>query len=174
MISLLIFIATAAIFYSYSQDSGQGSSMDDIVRDAKTTSGYFISSGYPKDWNSSRVIMIGLTNGDGRIAGSKLDSLNEIQYSAARSLLNTKYEFFLHFEDRKGCFVKIKSSGENYGFGHPEAGVVDAGSSGSCIMQDAKNMALNLTDIGPEKVVKIERVVILNSTIAKMVLHEWQ
>ena len=97
MISLLIFIAAAVFFYAYSSNSNGSSSMEDIVRDAKTASGYLISSGYPKSWNSSTVIIIGLTDGDGRIAGSKLDSLEDIQYSTARSLLNTKYDFFLYF-----------------------------------------------------------------------------
>jgi len=174
MISLLIFIATAAIFYSYSSNSNQGSSMEDIVRDAKTASGYLISPGYPKDWNSSNAIIIGLTNDDGRIAVSKLNSFSDMQYSAVRSLLNTKYDFFVYFADKSGCFIKIGSSGENYGYGHPDADVVNAGSSDSCSMADAKNMTLNLSDIAPEKVVKIERFVILNSTIARMVLHEWQ
>lgn len=174
MISLLIFIATAAIFYAYSSNFSGDSSMESTVRDAKTTSGYLISSGHPKGWNSSSVIMLGLTNDDGRIVSSKLNLLGDIQYSTARSLLNTKYDFFIHFADKNDCFIKIKSSGENYGYGHPNADVVNGGSSDSCIMADAKNMSLNLSDISPQKVVKIERFVILNSTIAKMVLHEWQ
>lgn len=174
-ISLLIFIATLTIYYSYSANTqnSEESSMQSIVSDAKAVSAYLAGSGYPRNWNSSNVAILGLTDGSGRIAASKLEGLDVIPYATARSLLNTKYDFFVYFTDKSKCAIRIKSSGENYGYGHPDADFAEAGGSDSC-PSDSKKRALNLSGISPKKVVRIDRYVILNSSIANMVIHEWE
>ena len=172
----MVFIITLGIYYYYSSNTPHtdDSSLGSILMDAQVVSSYLAGPGYPLNWTTSNVVILGLTDGNGRIATSKLASLQDIQYSTARSLLNTKYDFFIYFTDKTGCIVKIKSTGENYGYGHPDADLKDIGSSSSCALAGAKNMSLNLSDISPKKLVKIERLVILNSTASRLVLHEWQ
>ncbi|MBI2108445.1 hypothetical protein HYU10_00710 [Candidatus Woesearchaeota archaeon] len=176
IIGLMIFIITLATYYYYSSNapSNDDSSLENILGDANTVSSYLAGPGYPLNWSSADVMILGLTDGSGRIVGSKLSSLDGLQYSGARSLLNTKFDFFLYFTDKSGCLIRFMSSGENYGFGHPDAELDEIGGSGSCAVSGAKSMVLNLSEIAPEKVVKVERLVILNSTVSRMVLHEWR
>ena len=160
-----------SIFYSYAESKTEDASLENLAGDAKAVSSYLISSGHPDNWSISNVAILGLTNSNGRIDASKLLLLEGIGYSKARTLLNTKYDFFIYFLDKASCVIKIN---DDYGFGHPDAELEDKGSSESCLMQDAKNMSLDLSEINPKKLVKIERLAVHNSTISKMVLHEWE
>lgn len=173
IISLLIFVATLTVYYShtYNTQNNEQSSMQNIVSDAKAGSAYLAGPGYPENWNSSSVAILGLTDGNGRVQAPKLEALSSIPYSSARSLLNTKYDFFLYFAGQSDCLIEISSG--VYGYGHPDANLAETGSSDSC-PSGTKNMTLNLSGMSPEKVIRISRLVILNSSIANMVIHEWQ
>ena len=145
--------------------------LEDVVSDAKAVSSYLTGMGYPVNWSSSDVIILGLSDSNSRIIPDKLSRLESVDYSNARSLLNTKYEFFIYFTDKNGCIIKFPSG--NYGYGHSDAELDDTGDASPCNFDDAKRMVLNLSQISPNDLVKIERIVIYNSTVSRMVLHEW-
>ena len=172
IIGLLIFIlAVSSYYYYYDNEKNDDSSLENLMGDARTVSSYLAGAGLPLNWTSNSVIVIGLTDDNSRVNTAKLNSLNSIQYSTARTLLNTKYDFYIYFQDKSNCVLKLIS--DNYGYGHPDAKLKDIGSSDSCLTPESKNMTLNLSNINPKKVVRVERILIYNSTVSKMVLNEW-
>ena len=171
IIGIIVFISVLSIYSSYTNLSEENSLLEDVVSDARAVSSYLAGVGYPVNWSSSDVTILGLSDANGRVTPDKLTILESVDYSNARSLLNTKYNFFIYFTDKNGCLLKFPSG--NYGYGHPDAELEDTEDATPCNFDDATRMELNLSQLSPKDVVRIERIVIYNSTASRMILHEW-
>ena len=162
IIGLLIFIIALVIYYSYITNlSLQDKSLvDELFSDAKTISSSLISAGYPESWNGSGVERIGLTNGNQRINNTKLSEFSAIPYKDSRRLFGTRFDYFMFFENKNDDILMFEGK---CGIGHPSAGI-----------DEACEDVFNLQNISYTKLVKIERFVVYNSNIAKMVIYVWQ
>ncbi len=67
---------------------------NEIIEEAYKLSEIFFSEGYPKNWNSSNVQIIGLKT-DNRINFEKLESFEEIGYQKSLVLLGLKNDYNL-------------------------------------------------------------------------------
>ncbi|RLI99377.1 MAG: hypothetical protein DRP06_03575 [Candidatus Aenigmatarchaeota archaeon] len=64
----------------------------ELIRSGYKLSGIFFMEGYPKDWNSSNVEIIGLQT-DNRIDWNKLKEFENIGYQKSLILLGLKYDY---------------------------------------------------------------------------------
>ncbi len=154
MLAFLIFIGALVFFYKFSIDltSSSENSVNDLISGAKDVSNLLITSGYPPNWNSSTVILFGLTDAD-RLNDTKVYFFSQQEYNSSKSLLSTQYNYYVFFEYTNGTQAVV---GNVTGIGKP-------GINASNVLQVAN----------PRNIVKIDRLVIYNSSIVRMKLYMW-
>ena len=96
VIALVIFSFALISYYTYTTNISKqdSSAMDEVISDAKTVSSSFTSGGYPDNWDSSTVTMIGFTDNYNRIDNEKFGEFNKIKYNKTKKLLGTIYDYF--------------------------------------------------------------------------------
>ena len=151
VIAMIIFLGGVFLFYNYSINSafGEEQSIEELTTNAKVMSSYLVSTGYPTNWNSSDVTLIGLTDGQNKLVKEKVDTFSSISlsdYSMARRLLSATNNFYVYFEDSQNSTIFIG----NYSFIGKDYSYDD-----------------------PDNIIKIVRYVFYNSTIIKMVILVW-
>lgn len=148
-VGVLIFsMVIFAYFYyvehqEYSDDTLQGA----LLTEAKTISNYLIGEGYPLNWTSANVSIVGLTSGNHRIDLDKLDDFNSWGYEERRGYLHTTKDYYFFLQYMNGTkFNEL---------------CTDPGSG--CV---AWNSSVQL--------VQESRLLIYNGTISRMVLYVYQ
>jgi hypothetical protein len=154
MIGVLIFMA--ALVYYFQADINFMED-DDILSDLDLEGGFItdalMGSGFPEMWNKASVLEIGITDDD-RINETKLAYFTELDYNQTRSLLRTKYEYYLFFESSSGP-LPLNSTHEGKG----KPGV---------------NSTNIIDDYDPNHFIKITRFVAYKSNPRRMVLYLWK
>ena len=103
MIATSLFFVGVAALYIYSlnypienQDTGSA-----VSAEAERIGSIIISEGYPLNWTIENVVRPGIISED-KIDEYKLEMLNELgnnDYNRLKSLLRTKYNFYLYFSE---------------------------------------------------------------------------
>jgi hypothetical protein len=156
-IAVFLFAAALALYFNYISNINHESSenIQSLMESAKDISASLVSAGYVENWDTNSVRIIGLTNNDNRINETKLENFKNISYDASKFLLATPYEYYVFFKDRDGNPMKILNNTIE-GIGKP---------------------GVNSTTIASQKdlksIIKVERIVILNSDIVRMVIYVW-
>lgn len=155
IIGIIIFGSAILIYYkSTTNISDQDEALlDDLLIDAKTISSSLMSQGYPYNWSKDDVVRIGISN-DNRINETKLEEFSMISYKESRKLFGTIYDYYVFFRGRNNNIIRFNESLE--GIGKPDVN--------STNIQNVEN---------PKKLVKVTRLVIKDSDIAKMVIYLW-
>ena len=103
---LAVFILTMImlLYFSYYTNEAPGNKSDyqNLVSEAKTISDYLVGTGYPRDWNESNVVRIGLTDNYNILDLSKLSRFSDLtknDYGKTRDLLKTRYDYIVFFQD---------------------------------------------------------------------------
>lgn len=93
------------MFFTYTLNNSTESydTFETLSYDAETIAGNLMSEGYPKNWDSSNVEIIGLTTNN-RINQSKLEEFYnmiyvENNYTRTKNIFNTIYDYYLFFEE---------------------------------------------------------------------------
>ena len=151
VVAIIIFLGALMLFYKYSINSSelQTQDIDNLLLDAKVISSYLISEGYPINWGSSDVVLIGLTDGKSRIDNEKILTFSDISilnYQLSQNLLSTINDYNVYFEDKNGDLFSIE-------------GITSIGK--------------DHTGDNPENIVKVVRFVFYDSQIIKMVVLVW-
>lgn len=155
IVALIIFISALFIFFKYSINLSniQEITLKELVIDAKTVSNYLVSEGLPKDWNTSNVISIGLTDGNYQLNTTKLGNFSQLDYITTKSMFSVVNDYYIFFTDKNDTTVIIN---EIEGIGKP---------------------GINRTNLDaledPSDVLKVFRFVLYNSTIIKMGIYVW-
>jgi hypothetical protein len=155
IVGLLIFISALFTFYKYSINLSdiQEITQKELILDAKTIANYLMSEGMPSDWNSSNVILVGLTDGEHRLVEAKVGNFSEMDYTAAKNLFCVMNDYYVYFEDKNGSVVSVN-------------GIIGVGKPG--VTKD------NLNDTEkPSDVIKIFRFAMYNSTIVRIGIYIW-
>ena len=157
IISIMLFIALFLLFGKTIFDLTNDSKEDivPLITEGRAVSDSLISEGYPVNWNNATVSKIGLT-ADNRIDASKISAFYSMNYSEAKRLFNTPYDFFVFLSDENNKLISVEG---NYGFGNP------------AINATQDNVTLSGVDF--ERLAKIDRIVIYDSKIVKMVVYLW-
>jgi len=154
-VGIMIFIGALLIFYKYSFNLSdiQANTLKELIIDSKTILNYLMGEGLPKNWNTSNVISIGLTDGNYRINVTKVGNFSALSYGRAKSLLSVMNDYYVFFEDRNKNSVTIN-------------GVEGIGKPG------VNKTNLNSTE-SPSDVIKVFRFAMYNSTIIRMGIYVW-
>ncbi|MGV8162671.1 MAG: hypothetical protein ACP5N2_05060 [Candidatus Nanoarchaeia archaeon] len=151
IVGLLIFLATVFIAFILIRDLKLDSNnFGHALKESNHISMNLINSGTPSNWNSSNVLIIGISENN-RINLTKLDEFDNLTYAKTKLLFQVTGEYVFYFENKTGIINQSKCF-RGYDLGE------------SCILQippQADNIA------------KTERLVILNSNIVKMVIVVW-
>ena len=164
-IGLLLFFFTLVIYIGYN-DNFQKQNMGELnnmITDARAVSSSLILSGYPSDWNSSTVVRIGISD-DQRLNATKLLRFSALNYTLTKRIFATPYEYFVFFANNKGEVLNVSGV---CGVGSPLVNVSYGAVQGTC-------NPINLTGISLKNVVKTERYLVYNSSVAKMGVYLWQ
>ena len=136
-----------------------------MVIDLKTISSSLVLEGYPLNWTNADVQRLGITDGTSRVNQEKLTQLINLDYDNRKSLLNTQYDYYIFFKNN-GCLINIS---DDFGIGHSDVGIDDLGGICNGFTEDS----IDLSDINPKNIVKIERLLIYNSEIISLVIYLW-
>jgi hypothetical protein len=151
MVAIFIFLGALLLFYRYTLNAGSlgEEERDSLLLDAKLISSYLVSTGYPELWSESNVSLIGLSDGDMRLIGWKVEQFSDIalaDYTNSRRLLSAMHNYYVSFEDKDGNPLKISG---------------------------IEGIGKNFTSENPSSLIKVERFLIYNSSIIKMKVHVW-
>ncbi len=153
-IAFAIFMGGIIFFYKFSVDlsNSENTNINNLISSGTDITNLLLNSGYPPNWNLSNVIIIGLTD-QGILNESKVYQFSLIEYQSTRSLLSTKYNYYVFFELLNDTQLNIGN-------------VTGIGKSG-----------VNSTNIliveNPLNVIKIDRLVVYNATMIRMKLYIW-
>lgn len=150
------FIFAAALVYFFNSEINlletDQNTMDELKREANMVADFLMSSGYPSGWEPSNVLEVGIVDKN-RVNSTKLEYLADMNYNTSKSLLKTKYEYYLFFEDNNG--VKWYDAGKE-GIGRPGVN------------------STNIEEVSdPKHLIKVIRFVVYNSEPARMVAYLW-
>lgn len=155
IIGVIIFTAAILIYYkamiNFSEDDNE--LFDNIIMDAKSISDSLMSEGNPANWSKENINTLGLHTNQ-RVNETKLRYFAEIPYKDTKSLLGTKYDYYIIFKDRNNNVYPINESLE--GIGKPGVNLANV------------NRLQN-----QDTLVKIVRITIRNSDIQNMVIFLW-
>ncbi len=154
-VGLLIFIAALVFFFTADTNllDREQNTLNDLNFESKLITESLMNTGYPRMWNKSNVVEIGISDNN-RINETKLRYFGEIEYNTSKSVLKTKYDYYLFFQDSSST-AWINSSHE--GTGKPGTN------------------STNVLDVNdPDYIVKMVRFVIYKSNPKKMVLYLWK
>lgn len=102
MVAAMIFMFGVFAFYLYSINQGDSEeTINSLSSDGRLTANSILSGGFPEDWNLTNVGKIGILTGN-RINETKLEmfyTLSTADYSKAKSLLNTKYNYYFFLDE---------------------------------------------------------------------------
>ena len=87
-----------------------------LISNARSISSTLVLSGYPDDWNSSNVLMIGIADGQ-RLNFTKAKRLKQLNYSSTKRSFATFYDYYIYFSDNNDNVLNVNGL---CGIGHPE------------------------------------------------------
>lgn len=151
IVGIMIFLGAIFLFYKYSTNLSnlQQEDVNTLIEDAKVVSSYLVSEGYPADWGSDNVTMIGLAGKEHTLDRGKLqafDQMAQADYQNTKAILSTKNDFFVFLEDKEGNIKEI-------------AGVYWIG----------KNYSIE----DPKDIIRVYRFLYYNSSILRMGIYLW-
>ena len=113
MIAMTIFIIGITVFYFYALNyPSEGSdTLDNLFYDGTVISDLLLTEGFPRDWNETNVIQLGILS-DNKVNLTKLErlynltwdhdagpsgELDQIGYTRTKGLFNIRFEYFFNF-----------------------------------------------------------------------------
>ena len=153
---LVIFIVVILISVRILFSMTTPDSYELLYRDSIHLSSSLLGPGYPIQWNRSTVIVPGLIffNGTNRIDPGKLIEFDSIDYERSKSLLHLSNEYIFFFRNSTSV-INISRCVRGY----------PIYTNGKC--------EPDLGSIKYSDLVKIERIVIYNSSLVTMTIYMW-
>jgi hypothetical protein len=152
VLGLTAFLLMFAVFAVHIDTPVDTRSLEDILGEAGAISESLISSGYPPAWTNDTVQRIGITDGNHRVNTTMLLRFANLSYDRTKGLFGTKYDYVMFFADKAGTRLAI---------------------NGTCLYGYGSNGTDCEPGIDADNLVKVERLVIINSTIRRMVVYAW-
>lgn len=122
MISILLFLSALIIITLYYQnlqsDVYETSNRNDIYAKAIDVASLLAeSSGYPPNWDSTNVEVIGLYD-SGKFNLTKFEELKKIDYQTVKTMLGTgSYDFFISLNNVSGSII-VKPSDPSFSYSY--------------------------------------------------------
>jgi len=153
---LLIFIFVIVLSVRLLLDMQSPGNYDQLYRDGIRLSDTLLTDGSPHDWDKNSVVIPGLmlTNSTNRLDLDKLSKFDNISYQRSKTLLHIAGDYIFYFKNATSN-IKIGKCVHGYNLS------TDAG----C------NPKLDSTSF--DDLIKIDRIIIYNSTIVTMEIYAW-
>jgi len=154
MAGMVLFLAGIMVFFIYSLNQ-PGEAQDNfelLFYDGKVITDNLVSSGSPKNWDSTNVITLGITD-ENRINETKLETLYEMihtdnNYRRTKNLFNTMYDYYFFLNENM-----IIDSIEVEGIGKP---------------------GTNKNNINAKNLIKTTRFIIYKNKTTPLYLYLWE
>jgi hypothetical protein len=155
-VGVAIFVTVLVIFYraEINIQEVDARELSDITIEASLIADSLHSKGYPLAWTNETVMELGITE-NSRINETKLEYMKDMEYNTTRTLLRTKYDYYIYFE-HDGVVDWIEP-GVQEGIGKPTV--------------TSTNI---LATENPEKLVSITRFVIYKNIPQRMMIFVWK
>jgi len=159
MISIAIFGVSVVLFLVFSSNlQPQGNVFETLVGDSNSIAASLLSSGEPPDWTQDDVTKIGLTD-NYRLNITKVEKFMNLSPSIATGLFGTNANYVVFFKDKHGNVLNLNG----------------------CTFNNVDLTVNNLTattcenfTITPENhLVSVERLVMYNTEIIKIIAQAW-
>lgn len=103
MIASVIFTVAIVFFYFYAlnEPNEAQETIDALYYDGKIITDSILSEGYPKNWNSTNVVTIGILS-QNKINETKLERFynrSDLTYAKTKTLFNTKYNYYFFLNE---------------------------------------------------------------------------
>ncbi len=154
MAGLALFLVGITIFFIYSlnQPSQARENLEQLSYDGNIIADNLLSQGYPSNWNSSNVVVIGLT-ANKKIDQTKLENLysmiySQDDYNKTKNLFDTQYDYYF-FLDKN---MTINSS-QIAGIGKP---------------------GIDPQNINAKDLIKITRFIVYQNKTTPLYLYIWE
>ncbi len=122
---MAVFIFTAGIiayhYYSLNIGNEDKERMKEIAFQADALSSGLLKEGYPKAWNSTSVVKVGITNNDQHLNDAQWVEFSKLNYTLSKELLGMSYDFLIFIENSQGSVVSVDGI---CGIGTPEANFI--------------------------------------------------
>ena len=115
--AIILFLISIVFLNNYlsNTDFVQDDTLEDLMLDAKSISSFLMSEGYPRNWTNHTVETIGVLKNN-KIDFDKTNTFFAMDYSEARTLFNTKYDFLFYIEDDNNTIFRFDDKcGMGYG-----------------------------------------------------------
>jgi hypothetical protein len=154
IIALIIFIMLVLVAFRLLASADFYDTFEPFYRESISLSESLISSGKPSSWNSTNVIIPGIANNN-RINESKLLEFDKISYSNTKSLFHISADYLFYFRNATNILNISGRCSRGY----------NVTTTASC-----EPNILNLTY---SNFLRMDRIVIINSSIIRMVIYTW-
>ncbi len=152
-VTVFLFLIMIYLTFTNNISASSASNFNEIYDDIVVASDTLVSTGSPQNWTAGNVTEVGITDGKQRLSITKLQNLSSIDYSRLKTLLKTRYDYLIFFENRSSGLMNL--SNIEY-IGKP--GLTKE----------------NLKDADPYTIVSIRRFLIHESDIITMVIYLWE
>ena len=162
-LSMLLFILAALIAVKIIINSfSANTDFQELKSETSKISEILLSEGFPVDWNSTNVIRPGLLTGKRLDFNKTLNAMNNnyINYTSLKTMLQTKHDFLVIFNSTKGI---LAFNNTLCAIGRPSISIWDG--------TNCTNP--NFGSINYKNMVQLNRLVIYNSNIVRMVVYAW-
>lgn len=149
MLFIIITLITVKVVYSLypSQDHIA------VYRDAVHTTDVLLSKGYPINWTNDTVLLPGISYNN-RIDKRLLFNFSEIDYFQSKALLQIKSDYIFFIQNSTQIINTSRCV-----YGYP--------------IETHANCTPILTSISYENLVKINRLIIYNSSVMQLTVYVW-
>jgi hypothetical protein len=162
---MLFSIAAIIAFKILSNSSLTDTGFETARTDASTISEFLTKDGVPVDWNQGNVARIGFMS-ENRVDNQKVFlamNFTNSSYEQVKSLFQTNNDFLVVFEKNETDLYEFNGF---CSFGKKDLIEFNGSSSNSCPQVDFSSEIV-------DNLVKIERIVLLNSSAVRMSVYVW-
>lgn len=160
MVSIGIFITAVVLFLYFSNSlHPEEDEFNLVVQNSQAISSSLLSVGEPSDWTSTNVNIIGVTDDSYKLNFTKVQRLRNLSPENSSRIFGANSNFAIFFKDMDGNVLNLGGC---------------AYSSPALAVQNLTPYICQNITINPEDhLVNIERLVLYNSRIIKIVVQAW-
>ena len=160
MVSTGVFVTAVVLFIFLSNNMNVGA--DDfsmLVENADAISSSLLSAGEPHDWAWNDVTLIGVTEDSYRLNATKVQRMENLSVENASRIFGVNSNFVIFFKDMDGNVLNFDNCTVN--------------NANLFVQNVSPSVCENFTITPEEHLVNVERLVLYNAEIIKIVVQTW-
>jgi hypothetical protein len=160
MVSIGIFVTAVVLFIFISNNmSPAQDDFNPLVKNSEAISSALLSAGEPADWTEDNVTVIGITDDSYRLNFTKVGRLHNLSQENASRIFGANSNFVIFFKDADGNVLNFGNCAYN--------------NANLNVQTVSPSVCENFTITPDKHLVSVERLVLYNSEIIKIVVQAW-